>query len=219
MQAKKQSAAQIKMCDSKQNKEGADYQNSPSTVFPSACWGRVKRWWVTSRLIEESISLLVVLSRLIVCWPTESHQLRWQWETSRNEISPWNKNHLNLHHLADASYPHRRGHVPKIHPVTNEGEGDNLIHIQPHMLNGSLALAFITLWMNHEYSWRDVNQTVVWWCRGRSRWIADANDAAEPICSCRSVMDPSDATGAPLTAMETIWGQPARNSLYLYSIK
>lgn len=25
------------MCDSKQNKEGADYQNNESTMFPSVC--------------------------------------------------------------------------------------------------------------------------------------------------------------------------------------
>ena len=179
---------------------------------------RVGQEMMSDKSVNRGVHLpLVVLSRLIVCWPTESHQLRWQWKTSQSEISLWNKNHLNLHHLADASYPHHRGHVPKIHPVTNEGEDDNLIHIQPHMLDGSLALAFITLWMNHEYSWRDVNQTAM--MPRTPRWIADANDAVEPICSCRSVMDPSDATGAPLTAMETIWGQPVRNSLYLYSIK
>lgn len=36
----KQSVEQIKMCDSKQNKEGADYQNSGSTMFPSDCEDR-----------------------------------------------------------------------------------------------------------------------------------------------------------------------------------
>lgn len=70
------------------------------------------------------------------------------------------------------------------------------------MLDGSLALAFIALWMNHEYSWREANQTAM--MPRTPRWIVDTNDAVEPICSCRSVMDQSDATGAPLTAMETI---------------
>lgn len=43
-------------------------------------------------------------------------------------------------------------HTPKC-PVINEAMDDNLIHIQPHMLSGTLTLAFITLsGRNHEYS-------------------------------------------------------------------
>lgn len=33
----KQSAEQIKMCNSKQNEEGADYQKTENTTFPSVC--------------------------------------------------------------------------------------------------------------------------------------------------------------------------------------
>lgn len=39
------------------------------------------------------------------------------------------------------------------YPVMNEIEDDNLIHIQPHMLSGTLALAFITLSGRKDESW------------------------------------------------------------------
>lgn len=35
-------------------------------------------------------------------------------------------------------------------------------------------------------------------------WIVDTNDVVEPICLCGSVIDQAYATGAPLTATETI---------------
>lgn len=50
----------------------------------------------------------------------------------------------------------------------------------------------------------DLNQTLM--IPQTPLWIVDTNDVVEPICSCRSVIDQSDATGAPLTAMEKIRG-------------
>lgn len=69
--------------------------------------------------------------------------------------SPIYTKYLNPHHIFTwmdghpasdyASCPRPHGLVPKRYPVMNEGRDDNLIHIQPHMLTGTLALAFITL--------------------------------------------------------------------------
>lgn len=50
-----------------------------------------------------------------------------------------------------ASYLHC-GHVPQ-NLLRNECEDDNLVHIQPHMLNGTLASAFITLSGRKDESW------------------------------------------------------------------
>lgn len=47
-------------------------------------------------------------------------------------------------------------------------------------------------------------------------WIVVTNDAVEPICSCRSVIDQPDTTGAPLTAMQTLEVIWYIDSVHLY---
>lgn len=58
---------------------------------------------------------------------------------------------------------------------------------------------------SHEYSCSELNRKLM--MPRVPLWFVGTNDAAEPICSRRSAMHQSDATGASLTAAETVWGQ------------
>lgn len=120
----KQLVEQIKMCNSKQNKEGADYQSSGGTMLSSV-------WEDGSRDNERQVNRLVHPLFVLFSWlissrlagrnsPPDSESI-WEWNIvwgkKKNYI---HTKHLNLHHiftrdghLANYHASHPRSHVSK----------------------------------------------------------------------------------------------------------